>query len=115
MPWTSRTLPRNECSALERIWPMFRAELESRRQREFRVNDFMDWVNDRPELNVTCFRGDRGKKETVAANPGRDVMNAQNALYHLSGSSENYTITDGATNEVVQPLSRVDKMTYMLR
>ncbi len=111
MSWKGTGLARDESEAFKRLWPHFRSKLGKRGKEKFEVDEFVSWINWR-ECGVHAIKGDRGKLAARERHPGAVILNAQNALYHLSASSPRYVIHDEQTGQQITLLKRVKRLTY---
>lgn len=112
MPWKGTGMSQDESKEFERLWPLFHTELGRRGCREFTVDDFMQWVQSHPEYGVWTIKSNQRKMEARQQHPDCEVIDAQNALYHLSANSLHFVIHDQPTGDQITVLEHVHPLTY---
>ena len=112
MPWKGTGMSQDESKEFERLWPLFHTELGHRGRREFTVDDFMKWVQSHPEYGVWTIKSNQRKMDVRPQYPDCVILDAQNALYHLSANSPHYVIHDQSTGHQITVLNHVSDLTY---
>lgn len=77
---------------------------------EFSVNELAGWLKSQFP-HIQPFVGDRGMRDVSKQYPEKNIINLQDACYHLSGP-QSFWIESTESGQRVQPLSRVSNMIY---